>query len=218
MIKAQLDAVATPPPPKGDCIDCGLCVQVCPTGIDIRNGTQLECINCTACMDACDEVMVKIKKPEGLIRIDSYNGIKEKKTSMWNTRAAAYTLVLVCLLGLESFLFISRSNVETLFLRTPGMLYQDNGDGYLSNLYNYQLINKTELQDTVSFASDDFDGIIFELIGDPPVTKANEIVEGAVFIKIPKDLITQKKNDLEIKVITNGEVIDVAKTTFLGPR
>ena len=218
MLKAQLDTVVAPPPPKGDCIDCGLCVQVCPTGIDIRNGTQLECINCTACMDACDEVMVKIKKPEGLIRIDSYNGIKEKKKSMWNTRVAAYTFVLVALLGLESFLFISRTSVETLFLRTPGMLYQDKDDGYISNLYNYQLINKSEEEDTISFVCTDIEGIQFDVIGDAPVTKANQVVEGAVFIKIPKDKVTTRKTELTIKVIANDEIIDEAETTFLGPR
>lgn len=137
----MFSAITEVPQPKGDCIECSLCVQVCPTGIDIRNGIQLECVNCTACMDACDEVMVKIEKPEGLIRIDSYNGIVKKKTSIWNTRVAAYSLVLVALMGLESFLFISRPEIETLLLRTPGMLNQTSEDGYISNLYNYQLIN-----------------------------------------------------------------------------
>ena len=204
-------------PVNGDCVDCGLCVQVCPTGIDIRNGTQLECVNCTACMDACDEVMVKIKKPEGLIRIDSYNGIVEKKNSLWNTRVAAYSLVLVALLGLESFLFINRSSVETLFLRTPGMLFQDNDDGYISNLYNYQLINKTDTEMVVSFKCEDIPGIIFETIGQPPKTIKNQVSEGAVFIKIPKDKIKNRKTNLTILVYSGGEIIDESETTFLGP-
>ena len=216
VFKAELDVIA--PSSLGDCIDCGLCVQVCPTGIDIRNGTQLECVNCTACMDACDEVMVKINRPEKLIRIDSYNGIKEGKKSLWNTRVASYTLVLVALLGLESFLFIARSSVETLFLRTPGMLYQDQDDGYISNLYNYQLINKTEDEDFITFVCDDLPGILIEVVGDQPVTKANEVVEGAVFIKIPKDLITGRKTELTIKVMANGKQIDKAETNFMGPR
>lgn len=202
---------------KGDCIDCGLCVQVCPTGIDIRNGTQLECVNCTACMDACDEVMVKINRPEGLVRIDSYNGIVNKKNSLWNRRVAAYSLVLVALLGLESFLFLNRSSVETLFLRTPGMLYQDNDDGYISNLYNYQLINKTESEMEVIFKCDDLPGIIFNPIGNPPKTIKNHVSEGAVFIKIPKDQVTKRKTDLTIKVYHGDELIDESNTTFLGP-
>ena len=204
-------------PVLGDCIDCGLCVQVCPTGIDIRNGTQLECVNCTACMDACDEVMVKIKRPEGLVRIDSYNGIVNKKNSIWNSRVAAYSLVLVALLGLESFLFLNRSSVETLFLRTPGMLYHDNDDGYISNLYNYQLINKTDLEVEVEFTCDDLPGIVFETIGQPPKTKKNQVSEGAVFIKIPKDQLRDRKTDLNIKVLNAGELLDEAETTFLGP-
>lgn len=65
----------------GDCIDCKLCIHVCPTGIDIRNGTQLECVNCTACMDACDEVMVKVDRPKGLIRLDSIEGIEKGNIS-----------------------------------------------------------------------------------------------------------------------------------------
>jgi polyferredoxin len=214
-LKAQLDEIA--PPPKGDCIDCGLCVQVCPTGIDIRNGTQLECINCTACMDACDEVMIKIKKPTGLVRIDSYNGIVEKKKSLWNTRVAAYTAVLVALLGLESFLFINRSSVETLFLRTPGMLFQTTEDGYISNLYNYQLINKSDQEVEVSFTSDDVLGIKFEVIGNPPKTLKNQVTEGAVFIKIPKESLEGRKTDLTIQVFGGGELLDEAETTFLGP-
>lgn len=215
-LKAKLDAVVIPPP-KGDCVDCGLCVQVCPTGIDIRNGTQLECVNCTACMDACDEVMRKIKKPEGLIRIDSYKGIKENKRSIWNTRVMAYSMVLVALIGLESFLFVSRSAVETLFLRTPGMLYQDNKDGYISNLYNYQLINKTDQEVTVSFEATNIEGVIFQTIGQAPATKANQVTEGAVFIKIPREQIKNRKTKVNINVIGGGELIDETTTNFLGP-
>jgi len=161
--------------------------------------------------------MVKIKKPEGLIRIDSYNGIVHKKNSLWNSRVAAYTLVLVALLGLESFLFMNRSSVETLFLRTPGMLYQDNDDGYISNLYNYQLINKTDEEAQVSFVCDDIEGIIFETIGLPPKTLKNQVTEGAVFIKIPKDKIKSRKTDLVIKVYDGDELLDESETTFLGP-
>ncbi len=204
-------------PRQGDCVDCGLCVQVCPTGIDIRNGVQLECINCTACMDACDEVMVKIYKPEGLIRIDSYNGVVQKKKSVWTARAAAYSAVLIILIGLESFLFISRSDVETLLLRTPGMTYQTSEDGYISNLYNYQLINKTDMQVDVTFKVEGIDYIVFEPIGNPPTTIKNATTEGAVFIKIPKDKVTERSTKIEVQVYGNGKLIDETETSFLGP-
>lgn len=216
-LKAMLDEINTPPPPKGDCIDCGLCVQVCPTGIDIRDGVQLECVNCTACMDACDEVMVKIKKPQGLIRIDSYNGIIHKKKSIWNTRVIAYSLVLVALLGLESFLFISRSEVETLLLRTPGMLYQTTEDGYISNLYNYQLINKTDKEVEVSFKVEGQDYILFEPVGNAPRTVKNQVSEGALFIKIPIDKIKERSTKLKVQVYDGEVLLDNTNTTFLGP-
>ena len=203
--------------PQGDCIDCGLCVQVCPTGIDIRNGTQLECVNCTACIDACDEVMDKIGKPKGLVRVDSYQGIKKGVRHIWNTRVAAYSFVLVALMGLELFLFASRSQVDTLFLRTPGMLFQTHDDGYISNLYNYQLINKTDLEAEVQFRCDDVEGLLIEPVGAAPKTIKNKVNEGAVFIKIPKDKIKERSTKLVIEVYHGEVLLDESKTTFFGP-
>lgn len=203
--------------PLGDCIDCDLCVKVCPTGIDIRNGTQLECVNCTACMDACDEVMGKMDRPLGLIRLDSYNGVKNDEHKFWNPRTIAYSVVLAVLIGLEMFLFFSRSQVETLFLRTPGMLYQKTDDGYITNLYNYQLINKTDKEVEVSFSVEGQDYIIFEPVGANPVTKKNDNTGGSIFIKIPADKITNRKTELKIKVEGGGELLDESETIFLGP-
>ena len=113
----------------GDCIDCSLCVQVCPTGIDIRNGTQMECVNCTACIDVCDSVMDKVGFDKGLIRYASYSGIAENKPFKFNARIIAYTVVLVGMLSVLGFSLASRSDVETTLLRTPGMRYQKLDDG-----------------------------------------------------------------------------------------
>lgn len=203
---------------KGDCIDCKLCVHVCPTGIDIRNGIQLECVNCTACMDACDEVMTKIDKPQGLIRIDSYNGIKDKKSTLLTPRALAYCGVLAILMILETFLFLSRSEVETLLLRTPGILFQELPDGRISNLYNYQLINKTADEFPIRMEVENIPAEI-EWIGNQPSTAKNDIIEGALFIKIAADQLTGRKTELKVKVISeiDGKVVDHVNTNFLGP-
>jgi cytochrome c oxidase accessory protein FixG len=203
---------------KGDCIDCKLCVHVCPTGIDIRNGIQLECVNCTACMDACDEVMTKIDKPQGLIRIDSYNGIKDKKSTLLTPRALAYCGVLAVLMILETFLFLSRSEVETLLLRTPGILFQELPDGRISNLYNYQLINKTADEFPIRMEVENIPAEI-EWIGNQPSTAKNDIIEGALFIKIAADQLTGRKTELKVKVISeiDGKVVDHVNTNFLGP-
>lgn len=203
-------------PHLGDCIDCKLCIHVCPTGIDIRNGIQLECVNCTACMDACDEVMEKVDRPKGLIRLDSYNGIIDKKHKLINSRSIAYSIVLLLLVGLESFLFMSRSDVETLILRTPGMLYQKPEEGIISNLYNYQLINKTSGEYQVRMEITNIEGEI-EFVGAPPRTIKNEVSEGAMFIKIPIENLDSRKTKLKISIYDGDRLVDNVSTNFLGP-
>lgn len=201
----------------GDCVDCDLCVKVCPTGIDIRNGTQLECVNCTACMDACDEVMTKIGRDPGLIRYDSLTGIEKGERKIFTPRVWAYSAVLLVLVLFQSFLFVNRSDVETLILRTPGMLFQTEEDGRISNLYNYQVINKTrDSFDSIHFELKDIKGEI-KVVGEVPTLNANSVTEGAFFIKINKENLEGRKTKLEIEVYKGEELIDVAKTTFLGP-
>jgi len=127
----------------GDCIDCNLCVDVCPTGIDIRNGIQLECVNCTACIDACDVVMDKINRPRGLIRYDSLRGVEKKEKFRFTTRMAGYSTVLVLILSVLSYLLITRSDFSINVLRTPGLLFQEQPDNKYSNIYDLNIINKT---------------------------------------------------------------------------
>lgn len=203
-------------PPLGDCIDCKLCVQVCPTGIDIRDGTQLECVNCTACIDACDEVMDKINRPRGLIRYDSDNGILEGKKKLFTPRVIGYTIVLAVLLLVNAFLLTSRTNVEVLILRTPGMLYQEVDDTYLSNLYNYQIINKTKKEFPVELRLVEEGGRI-RTVGAIPNTKAADVTEGAFFIEMDRNVLKGRKNRLTIEVYSEGKMIDRVKTNFLGP-
>ena len=200
----------------GDCIDCSLCVQVCPTGIDIRNGTQLECVNCTACMDACDEVMLKIGREKKLIRYDSLSGIEQGRKKLWTPRVMAYSGVLSALIILEIFLFALRSDVETLMLRTPGLLFQEVNETTVSNLYNYQVINKTPKEYPIEFRLETDYGKI-KLVGDSPVVKKNEIAKGGLFIEMPKDKLKSGKNKITIGVYSNGVLIDNVTTSFLGP-
>lgn len=212
--KQFLDTLA---PKQGDCIDCKLCIHVCPTGIDIRNGTQLECVNCTACMDACDEVMDKIDRPRGLIRIDSLEGIEKGERRIFNTRSIAYSLVLLLLIGVETMLFMTRSDVEVLLLRTPGMLYQKQEDGRISNLYNYQLINKTDMDLTLSFRIKSHKGDI-KFVGDSaPHVSSNGKSEGALFVILDKSEIHKGKNNLKVDVLDQeGKIISTVETSFFG--
>ncbi|MFZ1559123.1 MAG: 4Fe-4S dicluster domain-containing protein, partial [Saprospiraceae bacterium] len=200
------------------CIDCKLCIHVCPTGIDIRNGTQLECVNCTACMDACDEVMEKVNRPKGLIRIDSIEGITKKGNKLINPRSIAYTGVLLGLIILEVVLFSLRSDVEVLLLRTGGLLSQENADGTISNLYNYQMINKTNDTYQMEFKMLEPASGTFEIVGGKsPTVEKNNKAEGALFIKIPKGQLEGGKNKIVVGVYSEGKLVTKVKTTFFGP-
>ncbi|MEZ4909747.1 MAG: cytochrome c oxidase accessory protein CcoG [Saprospiraceae bacterium] len=202
---------------QGDCIDCKLCVHVCPTGIDIRNGTQLECVNCTACMDACDEVMEKIGKPKELIRIDSIEGITQGKHKIFNTRVKAYSAVLLVLLGIEIVLFSLRSDVQGLMLRTPGMTYQIQEGGVVSNLYNYQLINKTGKEYDITLKLLDAEGEI-SVVGSPLLhLDKNSQIKGSAFVKIHKDKLQSRKNKIKVGVYSGDKLITKINTSFFSP-
>lgn len=201
----------------GDCIDCHQCVAVCPTGIDIRNGTQLECVNCTACIDACDDIMDRVGMPRGLITFASEKGLAERKPLKFTTRIAAYSAVLLILIGILSFALISRNDTETTILRTPGMMYQENADGTISNLYNYKVNNKTFKDIDVYFKVEEVPASI-KIIGKSNINVAKETSnQGTMFIYInPKDL---QKRSTKIKIgvyNTNGELLETVKTSFLS--
>jgi cytochrome c oxidase accessory protein FixG len=127
----------------GDCIDCFQCVKVCPTAIDIRNGTQMECVGCTACIDACNKIMVAIHKPKGLIRYASENGISAGEKLRYTGRMKFYTVLLILLSGILTLLLISRKDIDGTIIRTKGMVYQERGTDSLTNLFNIKVINKT---------------------------------------------------------------------------
>jgi cytochrome c oxidase accessory protein FixG len=201
---------------RGDCIDCGLCVKVCPTGIDIRNGTQLECINCTACIDACDSIMQSVKLPPGLIRYDSETGIKEKKKLRFTGRMAAYTAVLAVLVIIETTLIATRTDYDAVVLRARGMLYQERENNQVSNLYMIKLINKTREEMPVELKPENFNGKI-QVMGKPLSVQPEGISQGQFFAYLDKKDIRKRKTTLRIAVLSRGKKIKTIKTTFFGP-
>ncbi|WP_162052534.1 cytochrome c oxidase accessory protein CcoG [Pontibacter pamirensis] len=203
---------------EGDCIDCLQCVQVCPTGIDIRNGAQqLECINCTACIDACNDIMRMIDKPEGLIRHESEEGIAEgKEWKFFTTRVMGYTAVLVVLLTALTALLLTRDAAEATILRTPGQLYQQTEQGQIKNLYNISVINKTNNEMPLTLKLLDMEGTV-KVVGNELVLPAQGIAEGVFFTEIPRDQLTGLNSEIEIGVYHGDELITTQDTKFLGP-
>ncbi|MEM8998955.1 MAG: cytochrome c oxidase accessory protein CcoG [Bacteroidota bacterium] len=203
----------------GDCIDCFQCVHVCPTGIDIRNGTQLECVNCTACIDECDHIMDRINKPRGLIRYASEDEINKKEKFRFTARMKGYTAVLTILTGILIGMLFLRNELEASILRLPGQLYERKADNIISNVYTYKLINKTTKHiDDVNFRLLSHHGEIKMVAQESFKVPAEELAEGTLFIEINSAALNGDKDKLKIGVYSGTELIETTVTQFLAPR
>lgn len=200
----------------GDCIDCDMCVQVCPTGIDIRQGTQLECINCTMCIDACDAIMRKIGRPERLIGFKSEEQIVTGVPFSLGKRFYMYSAVLAVMIVGFGFMLYKKPNVDLNILRAKGTLYQTLGNGDISNLYNAELVNKTNKK------------VEFHLVPENPAFRIEYIVKDSVlqpgeaakltfFLKHNEKALTAYKSKVLIKLMVAGKEANEVSTTFIGP-
>ncbi len=142
-------------PNAGDCVDCGRCVVVCPTGIDIRNGLQMDCLACTACIDACDEIMDRLKRPRGLIRYDSQAGLAGAKRRFWRPRLFAYIALGVLGAAASGLALHQRRDFGANLLRVAGAPYALD-DARIRNAFHVHLVNKHSKLST------------FELVVDAP--------------------------------------------------
>ena len=201
---------------KGDCIDCHLCVDVCPTGIDIRNGIQLECVNCTACIDVCNDVMVKINKPKGLIRYDSINGVEKRQGFKFTARMKSYTVLLVLLLSILGYLLSVRTDFSINILRTPGLLYQEQANGMVSNIYDLNIVNKTFDSLPFNLKLENVKGTI-QLIGNKGNLKPQQNYDAKLLVTIPKDEIKILNTPIDIAVYSRSKLLKKIHTSFLGP-
>jgi cytochrome c oxidase accessory protein FixG len=202
---------------KGDCIDCGLCIQVCPTGIDIRNGVQMECVNCTACIDVCDEVMDKVNRPQGLIRYASDNSVQQKTNKLITPRVKVYSALLVLLLVGFAGLLVTRDDLGMTVTRFRGMTYQERDTGEVSNLYEVSFINKTFDDQSVELKAEN--GLFrIEVVGDQNWTLSGQSkFEGRFFLVKEKQNIKTNQEDVTLLLLQNGKVIEKIKTSFVAP-
>ncbi len=201
----------------GDCIDCRQCVVVCPTGIDIRNGIQMECVNCTACIDACDRVMDKIGQPRGLVRYASLNGIERGEPLRLTARMKGYAGILVLLSVIFFTLLFTRSDVETVLLRAPGSLYQMTEAGNVNNIYLMKVINKTSKPEPVELHLVGREGVL-KVMGPPLVIPPGQLVQTSVLVELPPSSLTGHETPLKIDVTSRGKHLATVSTEFLGPR
>ena len=194
-------------------------MHVCPTGIDIRNGTQLECVNCTACIDACDHMMEAVNLPTGLIRYASEDNIEKKEKFKFTPRLKGYTAVLGILIAVLIGMLFLRNDVEARILRLPGQLYEHKADNMISNVYTFKLVNKTiEDINDVHFKLASHKGTIEVVSGNFFDISGQGLAEGTLFIEINASAIKSDKEQLEVEVYSGDELIETTVTSFLGPR
>jgi len=130
---------------KGDCIDCSICVQVCPTGIDIRNGLQYQCIGCAACIDGCNQVMEKLGRPKGLIRYSTTHGVEGKKTRIGRPRVLIYSGILAAIVLAAGISLSQRVPLKVDVIRDRGALAREVEGGQVENVYRLQVMNTSEM-------------------------------------------------------------------------
>ena len=189
---------------------------VCPTGIDIRNGTQLECINCTACIDACDEIMDKSGFEPGLIRYASEDDIEKKEKFKFNARLIAYSAILTILVGVLITMLFLRNDVEATILRLPGQTFKTTATT-VRNIYTVKLINKTtEDINDISIELISHNGTI-DMVGGHLDVKKQGLKEGTLFIEINKKDLNSSKEKLKIGIYAGGKLIEKTSTNFSGP-
>jgi len=215
--RARLALVAQGGPRSGDCIDCHQCVTVCPTGIDIRDGIQLECVNCTACIDACNGVMQRVNRPTGLIRLTSHRRVFEGRGPWLSARAAAYGAVLIGLVTTVIVLLAVRRPLDVLVLRQPGTLHAAVGEGAIANFYNLQAFNRTAT--ATPFAVDVVEpaGGRATALGLPGEVPPYALLEGRLLVTIPMTSLHGSSTPLRLAVRTADGVIQTIDTSFLGP-
>ncbi|MGR3995196.1 MULTISPECIES: cytochrome c oxidase accessory protein CcoG [Pseudomonas] len=201
----------------GDCIDCTLCVQVCPTGIDIRQGLQMACIGCAACIDACDGVMDKMGYPRGLIGYKSEHTLQGGSTHWLRPRLLGYVTALVVMIGALVLALQERSMVSLDVIKDRG-LFRENALGQIENIYLLKVINKTQQPQRYQLRLVDADG--FELHGSTKFTlRAGEMGELPVSVAMLAERPSSSAQDLTFEIQDSDEpsIRSSARSRFVAP-
>jgi len=212
----------------GDCIDCGLCVQVCPTGIDIRDGQQYECIGCAACIDACDKVMDKVGYPKGLIRYDTLahmdtaaaTGVVEPVTlkRVFRPRVILYSVILLTLVTVLFTHMLTRTPLKVDVMRDRGALSREVKNGYIENIYQLQISNSAERAQEYTIEVNGLPGLLIDSPSTVEVGSASHRLLG-VRVRTPPNTGESGSNPIEFVVqsTNDADIRQTSKATFFVP-
>ena len=203
------------PPTSGDCIDCGLCVAVCPTGIDIRDGLQIECIGCAQCVDACDNVMAKIQRPLGLVRYSSQNAMAGIAQRIFRPRVAIYCMVVLGLLSVLAFKIATKSSADVIVQRSLGLPFVMAG-GMVENDLRVKITNRGSREQMYTIGVADRPDIQVAPAVDTIRVAPGESVITPVRILVPPRAFVSGRLDVKIRVIGEGVIVD-RECRLLGP-
>ena len=203
----------------GDCIDCEQCVQVCPTGIDIRDGLQYECIGCALCIDACDEIMEKMDYPKGLIRYTTENELEGKTSKLLRPRTFGYGLLLAVMIGAVGYIIATRVPAKLEVIRDRGTLFKFNGEGRVENSFTLKLQNMTEVPQTFVLSVDGMEGIRILTQTTVKIKSGENLSLPTVVDVIPESIEgTNSTISFRAKSQTDPSLQLETESRFVGPR
>lgn len=203
----------------GDCIDCEQCVQVCPTGIDIRDGLQYECIGCALCIDACDQVMDKMNYPRGLVRYTTENELEGKPSKLLRPRTFGYGAVLLLMIGAVVYILANRVPAQMDVLRDRGALFSFNGQGLVENSYMIKIQNMSEVPQSFELSVQGLDDIRITTTTMVTVS-SGEIRSLPTVVDVPPESLPETNNEIRFfaESQTDSSLILETESRFVGPR
>ncbi|GJM05260.1 MAG: ferredoxin [marine bacterium B5-7] len=202
----------------GDCINCTMCVQVCPTGIDIRDGLQYECIGCSACIDVCDDVMDKMSYPKGLIRYTTQNTIDGKPGRILRPRILVYMLILAVFTSLFIYSISQRNSIELDIIRDRNQLYRETS-GLIENIYTLKLINMDNKDHVFDVNAEGIDGLILLIDKEIVAVKAGNVFDLPVRLRAEEENLTARSTNIHFTLTAQDDKeLSITQTgKFLGP-
>jgi cytochrome c oxidase accessory protein FixG len=201
----------------GDCVDCGMCVQVCPTGIDIRDGLQYECIGCALCIDACDSIMEKMEYDKGLISYTTEHRLEGKESHMFRPKSIAYAALLSIMIGAFSYTLITRIPLGLDVIRDRGALYQLTGMGQIENTYTLKIMNMSDEKQDFLLSVSGLEGLKISTTTDITVL-SGEVFSLPTSVEVDPKYMTQSTYDIEFIIQSKDQpsLKAESESRFLG--
>jgi len=202
----------------GDCIDCQHCVNVCPTGIDIRDGLQVECVACGACVDACDDIMNRVGYPKGLIKYTTENQLNGGETKIIRPKLMAYFVIVLAMMGYFGYIIFDRVPIEVDVHRDRGQLFTEVSDQIIENSYLLKIANKSNRDHQYLLTISGIEGI--QLISRNTVlVEAGKLIDYPIQVRAHSDEINRRNTDIIIRVqaVSNPKIHSEIESRFIAP-